>query len=112
MGKISAPSAAEVRACSSVCKKLANRYSDNWRVNVRDREGGLTVNVIIRKRHALHAEIASVDWFGFDRRLGSPKEIAEMVAEEVDAVLAKIEARPVFKVVWSSDGNGNVTHYA
>ena len=99
MGRITYPTAAECRKATSVCRRLSKRYAENWRVRVIDRQGGLSVNVVMQKNHALHAKVATVDWFGFDRTVA--ETTADIVAE-VDAILAKIAERPLFTIVAST----------
>lgn len=111
MGKVRFATAAQCRKCSAVCKRLSKRYADNRRVNIRDRNGGLTADVLIARRLGGRAEIASVDWFGFGRRDGSVAEVAAQVAVEIDSILARIAALPVLQVRFATDGKGNSTEY-
>ena len=96
MGRITYPTAAECRKSASVCRRLAKRYAGNWRVNVVDRQGGLSVDVTVQRVGPLQAKIATIDWFGFSR--GVVKTTSD-VAEEVDAVLEEIENRPLFTIL-------------
>ena len=108
MGKISYPSAAECRKADAIATKLRKHYADNWRVNLPRRFGGLTINIVLEKRHALHAKVKVTDWFTFT---GTVAEEVQRLIGEVDAVLAEIANRPLFRVVWSTDGKGNITDH-
>lgn len=108
MGKVRSATAAEIRKADAIARRLRKHYADNWRVTIPQLQGAVRVNVIVEKRHALHAKVQTIDWFSV--KYGVVAETQNLI-REVDAILERIAKRPLFTIVAESDGKGNVTNY-
>ena len=101
MGRVRTATAAEIRKAEAVARRLRKHYAGNWRVSIPQRFGAVTINVIVEKRHALHAKVQTIDWFSLSRGvIGETKALIE----EVDAILERVANRPMFTIVADSRG--------